>query len=722
MGSRRRSHRHKSRALGLKIRKEGRPSPVIQSAMPAPSSAKKTWMLRWQPGLAVFLFVAFFLLYLVTTSRSVPTGDSGELIAAAWRLGVPHAPGYPTFTMLSHLAGYLPFGTLAFRLNLLSALLDALALGILFWGTVRFLQVERGIASIKRQWLIPVTGAIAGVGLLAVSNAFWLYSTVAEVFALNNLFAAITLVLMLEWVRQPGRRGPLLLSGLFAGLGMTNQHTFILLAPALFTLLIGGLVRWRRETRSAMPARKSRTEDPGWRLRDIGTAAGLFTVGLIPYLYLFIAAQTDPPINFGNPSSLGSLWRVLLRSDYGTFTFAVDILPGDRLQQLFFIGRYFLHSFTVVGVLLAVLGIAWFVRKRRLEGLGLGLAFLFSGPLFVVYANPSLQSPITQGVFEQFYILPSIPFALFVAAGAVFLIEMVAKAVDKSRVVFTQRALTVAGLIAAVAMVVSLAVIHFPSVNLSNNRVVEYYGEDLLEPLESNAMLITADDYNYSAIVYAQLVLGIRTDVIALHVPLLRGAWYVDQQRRLHPEISIPFPMYDGGNKTSLADLIQSNIGQRPIYGAGDLKEDLSQNYDVVYWGLTVRYLEKGETTDAWGLMRPEIDHFANLHYPEKAYPPEYWESVIAQHYGRLAFLLAYDRQQPEAQADADFVERMYRIAILNAPDLTSSYKDLGLLLWKNGGSTSEIIALWEKYLQLVPDDPENETIRLVLASLKEQP
>jgi hypothetical protein len=374
----------------------------------------------------------------MTTSRSLPTGDSGELISAAWILGVAHAPGYPTFTLLSHMAGYLPFGNPAFRMNLFSAVLDALALGIFSWGILRFLRLETDKLHNRLYWLVPVAGTLAGAGLLGASNAFWLYSTVAEVFALNNFFAAITFVLMLEWVRQPKRNKYLFLSGLLAGLAMTNQHTFILLMPGLLTLLIGGILRWRRQVRSGLILRKNKNADPGWRLRDVGIALGLFILGFLPYIYLPIAARDNPPLNWGNPVDFNSFWQVLTRSDYGTLSFGLNSLTGNPLDVLFFIGHYFLDSFSVVGVLLAILGIVWVARHRQLEGLGIGLAFLFSGPIFALGAHPQLDAPVTPGVFERFFILPSIPLAVFIAAGAVFLIELAVKWKEKSKVVFPQ--------------------------------------------------------------------------------------------------------------------------------------------------------------------------------------------------------------------------------------------------------------------------------------------
>ena len=49
-------------------------------------------------------------------------GDSGELMAEACQLGVAHPPGYPLFVLVAHAAvAWFPWGSPAFRINLLSA-------------------------------------------------------------------------------------------------------------------------------------------------------------------------------------------------------------------------------------------------------------------------------------------------------------------------------------------------------------------------------------------------------------------------------------------------------------------------------------------------------------------------------------------------------------------------------------------------------------------------
>ena len=78
------------------------------------------------------VFVVTTAVYIATLAPSVTLEDSGELITAATKFGVPHPPGYPLWTMsgfiLSHL---IPVGNLAWRINLQSALYGGVANALL---------------------------------------------------------------------------------------------------------------------------------------------------------------------------------------------------------------------------------------------------------------------------------------------------------------------------------------------------------------------------------------------------------------------------------------------------------------------------------------------------------------------------------------------------------------------------------------------------------------
>ena len=130
--------------------------------------------------------------YLATLQRGVPGGDSGELIAAAVTGGVAHPPGYPLFLLLARATAAIPLGTIAARVNALSAVCDAAAAGLLTFVVAR---LSRSLGA----------GVLAG-GLFAFSTRVWAYATVAEVFALNNLLLAAFLTTLAVAGPRPSTR------------------------------------------------------------------------------------------------------------------------------------------------------------------------------------------------------------------------------------------------------------------------------------------------------------------------------------------------------------------------------------------------------------------------------------------------------------------------------------------------------------------------------------
>ena len=167
-------------------------------------SARVDWRLPLTVSIGVALFA--FGVYLRTLARSVPAGDSGEMITVAWILGVAHPSGYPLFTMLGHLFTFLPFGPPAFRVNLMSAVFHAAAAGMTSVVIYRLMAVEADDHGLKERlpWA-GVAGAAVGGLALAFSSAFWAYALVAEVFAINSFFGALILLVLMEWERRPER-------------------------------------------------------------------------------------------------------------------------------------------------------------------------------------------------------------------------------------------------------------------------------------------------------------------------------------------------------------------------------------------------------------------------------------------------------------------------------------------------------------------------------------
>ena len=67
-------------------------------------------------GIALIAGLAALWLYLQTLGPTITGEDSGEFVAAAYTLGIPHPPGYPLYCMVGHLFTWLPWGEVAWRL------------------------------------------------------------------------------------------------------------------------------------------------------------------------------------------------------------------------------------------------------------------------------------------------------------------------------------------------------------------------------------------------------------------------------------------------------------------------------------------------------------------------------------------------------------------------------------------------------------------------------
>ena len=143
-------------------KKERRSAPVKQQTAPQP--AVDPFEARSIPIQTIFCLVVL-IVYVTTLYPSVPGGDSGELIVAASELGVAHPPGYPTFTLLGKLFTLLPFGSVAWRVSLLTAVMAAGAATLLMRATWRLTTSLGG-------------GLLAG-GLFAFSPLVWRWSITA---------------------------------------------------------------------------------------------------------------------------------------------------------------------------------------------------------------------------------------------------------------------------------------------------------------------------------------------------------------------------------------------------------------------------------------------------------------------------------------------------------------------------------------------------------------
>jgi hypothetical protein len=651
--------------------------------------------------------VVAFMVYLASLCPTLPPGDSGDLMTAAATLGVAHPPGYPLFSLIGHLFSWLPVGSTAFRLNLMSAVLDALAVGLVAVLIMRIVFTRSEWTTIKWQAAVGAAAAgIAGALFLGFGSEFWLYSLVAEVFALNNLFAALLLLLAITWWQDPSRRWVLWGFFLTAGLAFCNQQTIVLLAPGLATLLIGGIVR-SRSTAGRWFHRIS---------REFAAGIGFAVVGLLPYLYLPVAAAQHPPALWGDPSTPQRFWAVVTRADYGSFSLVAGGRHGSVGNNLSAFFSSMLGAFGPIGLLLAAAGLWWLARRRRTIGAALVLAFAATGPGFLAYANPPLGG-LLSGVFARFYILPSIPVAIAIGCGAWQVAVWAGNLAGRVAGHKARFRLAASGSLAVLLILSATApaVGRYASVDQSSNFMTINFVKDLLAPLDPGSILLTEGDTAVLGTWYVQNVEHYRPDVVVIAVPLLYYQWYIDEMRREHPDIVIPFKASDVIGSPVTDKVLDANVAARSVYYVGVISESFPSGYGELRTGFARKFVPVAEANDPFAFVRTHLPSLTAYHFPTRAYPATSWEAWESTYYGGAAFDLANAYES----IDVATAEAWYREAINLAPSLRASYKDLAILLNANGGRPSEIVDLLERYLVLSPTDPEAPTIHALIHQLQ---
>ncbi len=177
--------------------------------------------------------------YLLTLTPTVPFWDSGEFIAVATILGVPHPPGTPFYVLLGRIATLVPWASIAQRVNALSAVAAALTVWLTYLTTLRLIRLAQGDDRKPWQEWVAILSAAVGALLLAFSDVFWENSIEAEVYQLMSLAQILVFWLGLRWWDAHDRKptvGPLLLAtyimwlcvGLHLGVGVMGLPLIVL--------------------------------------------------------------------------------------------------------------------------------------------------------------------------------------------------------------------------------------------------------------------------------------------------------------------------------------------------------------------------------------------------------------------------------------------------------------------------------------------------------------
>lgn len=346
----------------------------------------------WAGGVGLL----FFLLYAFTAAPSIVElyDDSLEFQLVGPTFGIAHPTGYPLYTVLGGLWSRVlfPLGNWAWRMNLFSALAGATTVALLF------LLIQRVIAQsvTARHSVLPALGGALAFGL---SPLWWSQTTIAEVYALHNLFVVSVLLVAVQVATTsvtPEASRQVTLVAFLLGLSLTHHRTIVLLVPGILVLWWGQGWIWR----------PSRT----W-LRWIGA----LLAPLLLYLYLPLRAFMGiQDLNGSYHNSWRGFWQHVLALGYTGF-FSDNALTR-RLTATDW-AQVWQQQYGYIGLGIGLGGIGWLLWRGRNRRLWLGL-------LLVLLVNLTFAMRYRVGDPEVFMVPAWLIFALCIGGGVAALAQV----------------------------------------------------------------------------------------------------------------------------------------------------------------------------------------------------------------------------------------------------------------------------------------------------------
>ena len=464
------------------------PSPQAEpSAEPPPTPGNKLarfWRKIWgEPSARPPLFrridwwafaltgAVTLLAYLWTLAPDLTLEDCGELATASYYLGVPHAPGYPIWTLYSWLFTVLiPFSNVAFRVAISSAVAAALANGILGLMVSRLsgtlLESVDWFADLDeaRKKAIGMMAGIVSALLIGFNGFMWSQAVIVEVYTLSVLSLMGVLVCLLHWVYYPEQKKHLYLAAFLFGVCFNNHQTLIVAAIGIEVLAAArdralgrdafflnafvwiammlsnllGITHFFADNRPMLvlfhlvglgsaAACAWLTLRTGALLTEWRTgliALALWLVGASFYFLLPVFSSTNPPMNWAYPRTFDGFLHAITRGQYERIS-PTDVF-GDPLRfgrQLWMYFSGAVEEFHIVFLLLALLPFAFLKRMGKRErawiigntAIYACLAFLL---LILLNPNPDRQS---QELTKVFFTASHVFIAMFSGLGLALL-------------------------------------------------------------------------------------------------------------------------------------------------------------------------------------------------------------------------------------------------------------------------------------------------------------
>lgn len=405
-----------------------------------------------------------FCLYLYTLAPTVTFEDSGDFVTAAFTTGIAHPPGYPLYIMLARLFIFItPLDNAARSIALLSAILGSAACLVVGLIVLKITGIK------SAAFFAPL--------LLGVSNWFWSQSVIAEIYSLNALFIALIFYWILCWTETHEINYIYYLSLTF-GLSLTNHLSMLVLIPSL---LLYFSIFYRNEL---------------LHFKNLTLCAALFAAGMLPYIYLPIAASFDPIHNWGDPSTLSTfIDHVTMRQYQGNQITAPLRILGF---SFWFAVKDLWRQWLPVSLSLLIPGTVILWRKKEIFWAWM-LLFL---PLMIFGINASNIFLALGYFYIPSYLLVSVVMSL----GLAWLMQRFS---DGHKGIL----LILIVIVVATGIIISSIWQNYGFASKRDFYLAEDLARQLLDSLPNNAVLLSSQDSISFPVMYLQIAEKYRTDI-----------------------------------------------------------------------------------------------------------------------------------------------------------------------------------------------------------------
>lgn len=604
----------------------------------------------------IFTFLLFLFLFIINifgVSHSVYGGDSGDIILASWFGGVAHPPGYPINTMIGWVFTHLPYSaSVAYKANIMAAFFMAASASLLFLTLEKITKI--------------FYASLSAVLILSFTPLFWLYAHVLEVFQLNLVLASLSLYFLVCWresvLLKASRDLYLRLTFLFLGLCVFHHQTSMLLVPAFLYLIL-------------------KTDKKIVKNHNlIFKLVVFFCLGVLPYIFIPLAALRKTPINWDDPSNLQNFFRLITRADYGTFTATAQLYGTAlkaRLFQIFNFLIFMKSDFSVLGSLFLILGVIYTFLKQREIFWFVFISTFLSGLFFLFYASFPIVNDFNFGLWERFMLLPYFFVTIYLAFGLTTFYEFTTRLFQK-RIKVSKSILNlfVGGLLLLLPLY--FIGVNWAKADLSNFYLGDWLGRDALSSVEGNAIVLL---YNDTLTFNTQYIYYTNENVANIKIILagqLRHIEYRQQVMRFYKELKYPDDFLDKDESDSsryTISLLNANIDKFPIYST-----DYFPKYDDYVWttvGLVKKLVKKADWSKE---LLANSNDFVYARFMYKDFGAsvgysQYMTSHIQEIYYRSLIFLVDEMLENDMEKEAlNYLNK----AVVSLPDTQDAYIRLG--------------------------------------------